>query len=263
MKIAIIGAGNMGGAIAQGLIQSEKFSTTEIMCANPTTRKLDELKAKYSKIQITTDNIKAAQSADVVMLAVKPWLIEKVIHQLALVLDYEKQLLVSIASGITFEQLTSFFEKENVVSPPLFRVIPNTAIEVRQSMTFITSNTSNKDASKLISDIFDELGETMVISESQMPTGTALASCGIAFVFRYIRAAMEAGVELGFYPDQSKEVLLQTLKGAVHLLNATGNHPEVEIDKVTTPGGITIKGLNQLEHAGFSSAIIQGLKACR
>ena len=94
-----------------------------------------------------------------------------------------------------------------------------------------------------------------------MGAATALCSCGIAYAMRYVRAATEGGVELGIYPHKAKEYVLATLRGAVELLEATGNNPEVEIDKVTTPGGITIKGLNAMEAHGFTTAVIEGLKA--
>lgn len=107
------------------------------------------------------------------------------------------------------------------------------------------------------------MGHAAVISEQLMPAATSLCSCGIAFAMRYVRAATEGGVELGIYPDKAKQYVLQTLRGAVELLESTGNNPEAEIDKVTTPGGITIKGLNAMEAHGFSNAVIQGLKSSK
>ena len=109
--------------------------------------------------------------------------------------------------------------------------------------------------------MFEELGKAEYINENLISAGTSLCSCGIAYAFRYIRAAMEGGVELGFPADQSKKLVIQTLRGAIDLLEENGSHPEIEIDKVTTAGGITIKGLNEMEHAGFSSSVIKGLKA--
>jgi len=140
-------------------------------------------------------------------------------------------------------------------------MIPNTAIDVMESFSCLSSWNATQDQEEQMVKIFDELGKAMLVPESQLNAFMALSSCGIAYAFRYIRAATEGGVELGIYPNVAKEVVLQTLKGAVALLEATGNHPEVEIDKVTTAGGITIKGLNEMEHAGFTSAVIRGLKA--
>jgi pyrroline-5-carboxylate reductase len=139
--------------------------------------------------------------------------------------------------------------------------MPNIAIAEKQSMTFVSSHNAREEHIGLIMRIFDELGKTKQIDEKLLPAATALASCGIAYAFRYIRAAMEGGVEMGLYPHQAKEAVMQTLLGAVKLLEANNSHPEVEIDKVTTAGGITIKGLNEMENAGFTSAVIRGLKA--
>jgi pyrroline-5-carboxylate reductase len=115
----------------------------------------------------------------------------------------------------------------------------------------------------MVKTVFDAMGQSAVIEERQMTAATALCSCGIAFAMRYVRAATEGGVELGIYAHQAKDYVLQTLRGAVELLEATGNHPEAEIDRVTTPGGITIRGLNAMEAHGFTNAVIQGLKASK
>ena len=109
--------------------------------------------------------------------------------------------------------------------------------------------------------IFDAMGQTLITDEQHLPSGTTLASCGIAYAMRYIRAAAEGGVELGFRADDAKRIVMQTIKGAVAVLEASGLHPEAAIDLVTTPGGVTIRGLNEMEHAGFTSAVIRGLKA--
>jgi pyrroline-5-carboxylate reductase len=178
-------------------------------------------------------------------------------------LNYEEQIIVSIMAGLTFEQLNRYLERDDQPSPALFRLIPNTAIDVQSSMTFIAVQDAAQAKTDLIVRIFNELGETLVVEERLMTACTALSSCGIAFAFRYIRASMEGGIELGIYPDQARNIVLQTLKGAIDLLLAHGTHPETEIDKVTTPGGITIKGLNEMEHAGFTSAVIRGLKASK
>ena len=106
----------------------------------------------------------------------------------------------------------------------------------------------------------NRLGQTRVVGEKQLRAGTLLASCGIAYAMRYIRAASEGGVEIGFRADDAKDIVLQTVKGAVALLQATGEHPEQAIDRVTTPGGITIRGLNAMEQAGFTKAVVEGLK---
>lgn len=144
---------------------------------------------------------------------------------------------------------------------PFFLVIPNIAIAQLSSMTFIVPIDATTEETAKIIDLFDEMGETLITDEQHLGAGTTLASCGIAYAMRYIRAAAEGGVELGFKADDAKRIVMQTVEGAVKLLEATGLHPEAAIDMVTTPGGVTIKGLNEMEHAGFTSAVIRGLKA--
>ena len=261
MKVAIIGAGNMGGAIALGLAAGTKVKEQDITVANPSRGKLDAIKAKRPGITTANDNRAAVAGADLVVLAVKPWKIAEVIDEIKPSLDYEKQLIASVAAGIGTEKLAAMLDKGDGKVPPIYYIIPNTAISVGSSMTFVASAAASKQQDELILSLFNELGLAMKVEERLMGAGTALASCGIAYAMRYIRAATEGGVELGFYAKDAQQIVQQTLKGAVDLLVATGNNPETEIDKVTTPGGITIRGLNEMEHAGFTSSVIRGLKA--
>lgn len=267
MKVAIIGAGNMGGAIARGLAKKGTVKASDITCSGPNEPKLKKLLTFNEQFNITTDNTKAVVGADIVILAVKPWMLQSVVHEIKSALNYEKQIIISIAGGVSSDELSAYFPKDTlddyVGIPTIFRVIPNTAIEVLSSMTFIASNNASNEQEELVVRLFGELGTALLVDERLMAAGTSLASCGIAFAFKYIRAAMEGGVELGFHPEQAKEIVLQTVKGAAELLLANKNHPEVEIDKVTTPGGITIKGLNEMEAAGFTTAVIRGLKASK
>ena len=268
MKITIIGAGNMGGAIAKGLAKGRLFKDTDITCTAQSEKTLEKIKEANANIIVSLDNIEAIKDADIIVIAVKPWYVENIIDQIRNVLNFEKQIIVSVAAGITFDQLNSYLTKNttgnrSLATPTIFRIMPNTAIEVLSSMTFVAAHNASKEQIDLIIDIFNELGNTMLIEERLMGAGTALASCGIAYALRYIRAAMEGGVELGFYPKQAQEIVAHTVKGAVDLLLENKNNPETEIDKVTTPGGITIKGLNEMELNGFTSSIIRGLKASK
>ena len=262
MKISIIGAGNMGGAIAAGLAKGKLVQSRDIICTARTQTTLDKIKAIDSEIVVTNDNSFASKEADMIILAVKPWLMEEVIAELRQHFDPLNQIFVSVAAGITLEELCSWIYPSAPSSVSVFRAIPNTAASVLASMTFIASANADEDEIKQVCDIFNEMGSTMYVDERLIPAGTALASCGIAFAMRYIRAASEGGVEIGFRPEEARIIVEHTVKGAAELLLASGNHPEVEIDKVTTAGGITIKGLNEMEHEGFTSAVIKGLKAC-
>lgn len=257
MKIAIIGAGNMGGAIARGLVQGTKVKAVDVTVANPTNGKLDALKAFNADINVTNSNHAAVENADIVLLAVKPWLVKSVLEGISF--NAEKQILITVAAGVPFTE----YCKTVGESATIFRVIPNTAISLLESTTLIASYSASKEQEQYILDLFNEMGLAMIISESQMSAATALTSCGIAYVLKYIHAAVEAGVEMGIYPKDAQKMVAQSVKGAAELLLQNDTHPAIEIDKVTTPGGLTIKGLNELEHAGFSSAIIRAMKASR
>lgn len=257
MKIAIIGAGNMGGSIARGLANGKLIPTTDITVSDLSKSKLDELKSDFPAINVTNSNIDAAGNADIVILAVKPWLVDDVLNEIDL---RPKQILISIAAGVKFEQLA-----KQVIEPgmPMFRVIPNTAISELQSMNLIAIRNVSDEQLKFVLDMFSEMGVSMIIPEEKLSAGTALASCGIAFVFKYIQAAMQAGIEMGFRPDEAMKMVAQSVKGASELILNNNTHPSIEIDKVTTPGGVTIKGVNELDHAGFTSAVIKAMKACK
>jgi pyrroline-5-carboxylate reductase len=210
------------------------------------------------------NNAEAVREAPIIILAVKPRWVESVINEIKDVLDYDRQMIVSVAAGVTFEQLLAFLDKQaapNRRTPPVFRVIPNMAMEVFSSMTFLSACHATKEQTDRIRHIFGELGNVMTIDERLMTAGTALASSGIAFALRYMRAAIEGGVELGFNPREAQDIVAHTVKGAVNLLLAKRTTPEQEIDRVATSGGITIRGLNEMELSGFTSAVIRGLKA--
>lgn len=244
--------------MADGFIKSGAVKPADISVANPTAQKLEHFALQGASV--TTDNKTAAEGADIVVIAVKPWLVEQVVNELKPVLNYTRQTVITVAAGISGSQFTAWLKKDDTV-PQTFIVIPNTAIAVLASMTFIVLVNATADTTAIVKALFDNVGQTMVTDERHLSAGMTLASCGIAYAMRYVRAAAEGGVELGFKADMAKDIVLQTMKGAVELLQANGNHPEAEIDKVCTPGGLTIRGLNEMEHAGFTSAVIRGLKA--
>lgn len=254
MKVAIIGAGNMGGAIARGLAQGHYVRVQDITVTNPSMSKLEKLKVEFPAIQVSTDNHEAAD-ADVVIVAVKPWKVEEVLKPLRL---RQPQVLVSVAAGMTFEDLAHFVDPEM----PMFRIIPNTAISLRASMTLIACRNASEQQTLTMLDLFNEMGLAMLIEEKQLAAATSLTSCGIAYVLKYVQAAMQAGVEAGIRPKDAMKMVAQTVEGAARLLlENEDTHPALEIEKVTTPGGITIKGVNSLEHDGFTSAVIKAIKA--
>lgn len=258
MKISIIGAGAMGGAMAEGFAKCGVFSATDISVSAPHEATLSRF--KQLGLNTSTSNVEAATGADIVVLAVKPWLVEQVVSELKPSLDYEKQTIVSVAAGVSAAKLQDMLRREDGTLPQIFLAIPNIAIAVLCSATFIVNVNATKEREETLADIFNKTGSALVTEERLLTAGTALASCGIAYAMRYIRAAMEGGVELGFKSGVAQRIVEQTVKGAVELLQQSGAHPEAQIDKVCTPGGMTIRGLNEMEHAGFSSAVVRGLK---
>ena len=257
MKIAIIGAGNMGGSIARGLAKGSLIADSDIIVSNPSAGKLEKLKKEFPGISTTNNNLEAATGADIVILAVKPWFMESVMRELKL---KSKQILISVAAGIPFEELAHYVADKEMT---MFRLIPNTAISEMESMTLIASRNASKEQEQLLLDIFNQMGLAMLIPEDKIAATTAMTSCGIAYVLKYIQAAMQAGIELGVYPKDGMRMIAQSVKGAAELILNNDTHPAIEIDKVCTPGGITIKGINELEHQGFSSAIINAIKASK
>ena len=257
MNITVIGAGNMGGAAAIGIAKAGRIPAS---CITVTARHQSTLD-RFSEYGIKTsmDNFQAVKDADAVIIAVKPWIVPEVCSQIKDALDYSRQQIVSFAPGVTPEDMLGFLDKEGR-KPSLTYVIPNTAIEVCESMTFVSGINVSADQEAAVAALFEGTGQVMVVPFKQLMPGTALASCGIAYALRYIRAAAEGGVELGFYAKDATKIVAQTVKGAAALLEAHGSHPEQEIDKVTTPGGLTIRGLNAMEQAGFTNAVIKGLK---
>lgn len=251
----------MGGALARGLAQSSIISTSGIYVSNPSTPKLEALKTEFPEINVTTNNCEAATAADMIVLAIKPWKVVEVLDELKPHLDYTRQTIASMVGGLGIAELSKWLDNGSCVLPATYLIIPNTAIATRSSMTFIASARSTDERDSLIMDIFNELGEAMLVDEGLIPAATSLASCGIAYALRYVRAAMEGGVELGFRADDAKRIVMQTMRGAADILAANNSHPEAEIDRVTTPGGLTIKGLNAMEAAGFTHSVIEGLRA--
>lgn len=246
----------MGGALIKGWAKSGKVESITIADKNEAF--LAQFKQDYPALNTTTDNIEAVKGADIVVLVVKPWLMKLVIAEIKPVIDLGKQIIVSDAANFTTGMLAEEFGAQG----QFFYVIPNIAAEFAASMSFIAKGeASTAESVKAVEELYAICGDTLVVTENLVGPGMMMASCGIAYVMRYIRAQMEGGCEMGFYPQQAKQIALQTMQGAVSLLKETGWHPEEAIDKVTTPGGVTIKGLNELDHAGFNSAVIRSLKA--
>jgi pyrroline-5-carboxylate reductase len=253
-RIAIIGGGNLGTAIAEGLLKSKFSKPSEIIITKRNTTTLKSLKDKG--IQVTDDNAAAVKKSEVILLAVKPFQVADVLNGIKKELT-DKKLLISVVTGVTISEMESSIKK-NI---PLFRAMPNTAIAIQESMTCICSQHAEAAEIKYVVDLFNKLGKVVTIDEKLMEAATILAACGTAYAMRYIRANIQGGIEIGFDAATASLIAAQTVKGASELLLQNGSHPEQEIDKVTTPKGCTIAGLNEMEHRGFSSSLIRGIVA--
>lgn len=256
MKISVIGAGAMGGAMVEGFAKCGQFNAADIMASGPHMETLERLRA--FGVRLTTDNLQAAAYGDVVCVVVKPWLAEQVLRQIKDTLDYQRQTVVAVIAGITSEQIKTWMAKDGGSLPPLFIAMPNIAIAVGSSMTFVVPIKATAEDVQRVENMFNTAGSSLVIEERLLAQSIAV-SCSIAYAMRYVRASTEGCVQLGFKAKDAQKAVLQTVKGAVELLLHDGNNPEQDIDKVTTPGGFTIRGLNEMEHAGFTSAVIRGL----
>lgn len=250
----------MGGAIARGVISGGVATSDCVKVAEPSLDKASVLAADLG-VGVFSNNCEVVEGADIVVVAVKPWLVETVLSEIKSSMDYSKQMLVSIAAGVDFETLTHYLDKgEEKAAPAMFRVIPNTAISIMKSVTFIAHSGCSEEQVETVRAMFASMGEAVIIEEDMMLAGTSLASCGIAFAFKYLDASIAGGVELGFDEQDSRRIVLGTMKGALGLLDANETMPQTEIDKVTTPGGITLKGLAAMAESEFDEAVKQGLR---
>lgn len=252
-NITIIGGGNLGISIAQGLLKNHFITAQQLTITRRDVQKLDHLKA--IGVKVTSDNCAAVLNADWIILAVKPYQIETISKEITANLNPQKHKLISVITGVWLNDLEQMFGDNYAI----VRAMPNTAIAIGQSMTCISSNAAARSEHDYVLDLFNQLGKTVQIDESMMDAATVLGACGTAFAMRYIRANIQGGIEIGFSAETATLIASQTIKGAAELLLTNGTHPEQEIDKVTTPQGCTIAGLNEMEHQGFSSSLIKGL----
>lgn len=254
-KIAIIGGGNLGTAIAEGLINSGFSRPEHILITKRNTKTLSALAEKG--VLVSDNNEEAVRFADLVILAVKPFQINDVLGKLQPVFNPQKHVLVSVVTGISIDNILRAVGQKLAI----IRAMPNTAIAIQESMTCLAAHEVTSEHVSYIEDLFNQLGRVVWIDEKLMDAATVLGACGTAYAMRYIRANIQGGIEIGFDAATASLIAAQTVKGAAELLLKKGSHPEQEIDKVTTPKGCTIAGLNEMEHQGFSSSLIKGIVA--
>jgi pyrroline-5-carboxylate reductase len=263
MKIVVIGAGNIGGAIVEGTIKQGVLRISDIVVSDPHPNVKERFLSKNIAVNHVNNNAVAVEGADLIIVAVKPWLVEEVMSEISGVINRRTQAIVSIAAGITFAQIAQYLSVEDRGQMELYRIIPNTAISLGKSVSFIAKHNTSAKHDEEVHTLFEALGEIFYVEEHEMTACTALSSAGIAYALRYIDAATRGGEALGLDKEKSLRIVMKTVDGALALLDANNTYPQTEIDKVTTPGGVTLKGLEKMENGGFSQAVIDGLLATK
>ncbi|MNS21731.1 Pyrroline-5-carboxylate reductase [compost metagenome] len=252
-RIAIIGGGNLGQAIAEGLIASGFMQPEQITITRRNTAALAHLQERG--IAVTSDNATAVADVQWVLFAVKPFQIQDILNSLRPQLDPKQHAIISVMTGISLQDLQGLTDPAYTV----FRAMPNTAIAIKESITCLSAAHASAAQIDFVTHLFNQLGIATMIEDQLMDAATVLGACGTAYAMRYIRANIQGGIEIGFDARTAALIAAQTVKGAAELLLQRHTHPEQEIDKVTTPKGCTIAGLNEMEHQGFSSSLIKGI----
>lgn len=250
-KIGIIGCGNLGVSLLKGIRQNDQNAL--IYGSKRNISAISHLQEE--KTIITSDNVELIKNCDIIILALKPYTILPFLKENSIYFNSNQHTIVSVATGITIEEMKECFENDIDV----FRAMPNTASSVNESITAISFGSDVLGRKEEVTSVFKCVGEAIVIDENLMESATILGACGIAYVLRFMRAMIQGGIEVGFDSVTATKIVSQTIKGAAELIITNGSHPEQEIDKVTTPKGCTIVGLNEMEHSGFSSALIKGI----
>ena len=250
MNVHIIGGGNLGASIAIGIAKFTEGNQVTVTRRN--TKSI--LHLEQLGVTVSTDNKHNIQEADIIILTIKPYQVDTVLAEILPAIT--NKTIASAVSGLSIENL----QNKIGTTHQAVRIMPNIASQFGASATCIAFQESNKDAAQKVVTLFEGLGTAPIIDEKLMDAATVLAASGTAFALRYIRASMQAGIEIGFDWQTALAISAQTVKGAAEMLLEEKTHPEQLIDRVTTPQGCTIAGLNEMELHGFSSSLIRGIK---
>jgi pyrroline-5-carboxylate reductase len=255
-KIGIIGTGNMGEALIDGLLHSRSSVPENIICSDVKKEKLKSVREKYG-ITSKTNNPDVVKASDIIIYAIKPQIMTKILKETADYLDSSK-IIISIAAGVPLSAIESCLNKEL----RLVRVMPNIAAFVREGASAIApgSHASEGDL-KIAKAVFDSVGKSVIIEESLMDAITGLSGSGPAYIFLIVDALADAGVKMGIARDDALFLSSQTVLGAAKLLMDTKEHPGKLKDKVTSPGGTAIAGLHTLEEGGLRTTLINAVEA--
>lgn len=253
MKIGFIGAGNMAEAMIKGLQAS--FSGLNIAVSDAGVERLELMRTVYGIESVTKDNLKVADFADVLVIAVKPQVISAVLKEIK---DRVRgKIIVSIAAGVT----TSAIEEITGADVKIVRVMPNTpALVLCGASAVCAGRTAGEKELAVVKEMLSAVGECIVTDESKMDAVTGLSGSGPAYVYQFIEALSDAGVKMGLARQDATALAAQTVMGAAKMVLDTGRHPGELKDAVTSPGGTTIAGLHELEKGGFRAAVMNAVE---
>lgn len=254
-KIAIIGCGNLGISIAHGLLAQPDFSVANLFLSRRDTKPLQTF--HNLGVNVSSSNVEMAKNADILVIGVKPFNVAHVLQEISPVFDAKRQVLVSLATGVTLDEM----QNQLPAKTSIYRAMPNIAADISESITCICSRNTKKEEDEAVFHLFNSIGKSIRIEENLMEAATVLGACGIAYVLRFMRAMIQGGIQIGFDAKTASDIVNQTVKGAAEMMLRQNIHPEAAIDKVTTPKGCTIVGLNEMEHHGFSAAMVRGVLA--
>jgi pyrroline-5-carboxylate reductase len=254
-QIAVIGCGNLGGALIGGLLEAG-LPASRLRAAEASALRRRELKKTYG-IQASASNADACQGADAIVLAVKPHIVASAVQEIAAGIT-KKQLLISLAAAVPIAAI----EAHLTGAQPVIRAMPNLAMTVGSSATALCANAATAKAQReLALEIFQSVGIALFVNEAQMHAVTALSGSGPAYVALAAEALAAGGVKMGLPASIASALVNQTLLGTARLLMETGAHPGVLRDQVSTPGGTTVYGLHELEQNGVRAGLISAVEA--
>lgn len=255
-RIAVIGAGNMGAALIGGILKVGVADRDHIVATVRTTERAEELAAKYGIPVTAGRNTEAAADADIVVLAVKPGTLPKVLEEIRESLS-RSQIVLSLAAAVPI----SLIEKLTDRSLPIFRAMPNIPVVVEEGATAVAANSHcTAEQRAAIESIFRAVGVVVFVEEDLMHAVTALSGSGPAYVYMVIEALIAGGLKMGLSREVSTRLAEQTVLGAAKLVRETMLHPAILRDQVITPGGVTISAIHELEKHGLRSMLISAIE---
>ena len=256
-KIGFIGCGNMGKAMLGSIVKSDNIILENIMVSTNSKTSAQSISLEFG-VKASTNNIEVAKNSDIIFLAVKPYFFKEVIEEVKESIK-EDAIVISIAAGITIDQIEQWFNKRVKV----VRTMPNTPALVGEGMSAICPNKNiTEEELKYVGELYNLFGKYELLEEKDFHAFIALCGSSPAYVFMFIEAMADAGVKLGIPRAKAYKLAEQSILGSAKLALETGKHPGVLKDEVCSPGGTTIEAVNDLEKNGFSSTVISAIEKC-